>query len=113
MTKQPTVEMHGGYCSHMAEDSSKVWSIMSLVSALGAAAFARKALDKSWRAATGKKPPENPADPDVEIWEAVSWAVASGVAVGLARMMAQRKAASYYARSTGHLPPGLRKGDQA
>jgi hypothetical protein len=96
----------------MAKDSSKIWTVFSLVSALGAAALAKKALDKSWQVATGKQPPENPADPDVEIWEAVSWAVASGVAVGLARMIAQRKAASYYARSTGHLPPDLRKDNQ-
>jgi len=26
-------------------------------------------------------------------------------------MLAQRRAASYYQRSTGHLPPGLRAGD--
>jgi hypothetical protein len=96
----------------MAKDSSKIWTVFSLVSALGAAALAKKSLDKAWTVATGKQPPENPADPDVEIWEAVSWAVASGVAVGLARMIAQRKAASYYARSTGHLPPDLRRDGQ-
>jgi len=96
----------------MAKDSSKIWTVFSLVSALGAAAMAKKGLDKTWKVATGKQPPENPADPDVEIWEAVSWAIASGIAVGLARMLAQRKAASYYTRSTGHLPPDLRKDGQ-
>jgi hypothetical protein len=96
----------------MAKDSSKVWTVFSLVSALGAAALAKKGLDRAWQVATGKKPPENPADPDVQIWEAVGWAVASGVAVGLARMLAQRKAASYYTRSTGHLPPELQKDGQ-
>ena len=55
-------------------DSSKMWSMFSLVAALGAAAAARKAIDKSWQVSTGKKPPENPADPDVDIWEAVAWA---------------------------------------
>jgi hypothetical protein len=93
----------------MAEDSSKVWSVMSLVSALGAAAFARKALNTSWKAATGKQPPENPADPDVQIGEAVAWAATTGALVALARMLAQRRAAGYYAKSTGHLPPGLKK----
>jgi hypothetical protein len=96
----------------MASDSSKIWTVFSLVSALGAAAAARKALNTSWKAATGKKPPENPADPDVDIREAVAWAVLSGVAIGVARMLAQRKAASYYARSTGHLPPNLKKGNE-
>jgi hypothetical protein len=93
----------------MASDSSKLWTVFSLVSALAAAAAARKGLNTSWKVATGKKPPENPADPDVDIWEAVAWATVSGVAIGVARMLAQRKAASYYARSTGHLPPGVQR----
>ena len=58
--------------------------------------MAKKLLNTSWRAATGKNPPENPADPDVDVWEAVLWAAVSGTIVGLARMLAQRKAASYY-----------------
>ncbi len=96
----------------MAEDSSKVWSIFSLVSALGAAALARKAIDTTWKAATGKHPPENPADPDVQIGEAVAWAALTGALVALARMVAQRRAAGYYAKSTGQLPPGLKKGEK-
>ena len=91
---------------------SKVWSVFSLGAALGAAAVTRKALDKSWQLTTGKKPPENPADPDVEIWEAAMWAAVTGAFVALARMGAQRRAAHYYARSTGHLPPDLQKDDQ-
>ena len=93
-------------------DSSKIWTVFSLVSAFLAAAAARKALEGSWKVATGKQPPENPADPDVDLAEAVAWAVASGVSIGLARMFAQRRAASYYARSTGKLPPDLRKDNQ-
>ena len=62
------------------QDSSRVWSMMSLVSGLTAALVAKKVLDGSWRAATGKTPPANPADPDVDIWEAVVWATVSGTA---------------------------------
>jgi hypothetical protein len=97
----------------MASDSSKVWTVFSLVAGLGAAAVTRKLLDRSWKAAAGKNPPENPADPDVSFAEAALWAAVTGAAVALARMLAQRRAASYYARSTGHLPPGLRSGDEA
>lgn len=86
---------------------------MSLVAGLGAAALTRKVLDRSWKAAAGKNPPENPADPDVSFGEAVLWAAITGAAVASARMLAQRRAASYYTRSTGHLPPGLRAGDEA
>ncbi|HET7431559.1 MAG TPA: DUF4235 domain-containing protein [Nocardioides sp.] len=88
---------------------SKLWTAFSLVSALGAAALAKKALDTGWKAATGKQPPENPADPDVRMAEAVAWAVVSGTFVALARMVAQRRAADYYRRSAGHLPPQLQK----
>lgn len=91
---------------------SKVWTVFSLGSALAAAALARKTLDSSWKVATGKKPPENPADPDVDVWEAVAWAAITGAFVALARMLAQRRAASYYVRSTGHLPPELQKDNQ-
>lgn len=93
----------------MAKDSSKVWSAFSLAAALGSAAVAKKALDGGWKAATGKQPPANPADPDVDLWEAVAWAAASGTFVALAKMLAQRRAAGYYVKSTGELPPGLRK----
>ena len=91
---------------------SKVWSVFSLASALGAAALAKKTLNATWRATTGKNPPANPADPDVDLWEAVAWAAVSGTLIAIARMLATRRAASYYTRSTGHLPPDLLKDDQ-
>jgi hypothetical protein len=98
--------------SENTQESSKVWTVMSLVAALLGATIARKSITKAWQAATGKNPPANPADPDVDLWEAVLWAVASGTAVQLARMLMARKAADYYAKSTGHLPPPLQKGDE-
>ena len=88
------------------KDSSKVWGAFSLVAALLAATAARKALNLSWKAATGKPPPDNPASPDVDMREALTWAAVSGTIVAVARMLATRRAAQYYARSTGHLPPG-------
>ena len=90
-----------------SQDSSKVWGIFSLVAAVAAAAFARKALNTSWKVATGKPPPANPASPDVDMREAIAWAAVSGTIIAIARMLATRRAAQYYARSTGHLPPGV------
>jgi len=92
-----------------APKGSKVWSVFSLLSALGAAAAARKGLDVAWKAGTGRKPPMNPADPDVRVGEAVAWAALTGASVALVRMLAQRRAAHYYVKSTGHLPPQLGK----
>lgn len=95
-----------------SKDSSKMWTVFSLVAAVGAAAVARKAISTGWKAATGKNPPANPADPDVDVWEAVTWAAVSGTLIAIARMLATRRAANYYAKSTGHLPPGLQPGDR-
>jgi uncharacterized protein DUF4235 len=86
---------------------SRLYTVMGLVSTLGATMVARKVMTATWKLSTGKQPPTNPEHPDVSMGEAVAWAVASGVAVGLARMLAGRKAADYYRRSTGHLPPNL------
>lgn len=86
---------------------SKVWSLFGLAATVGATMVARKALKTTWKASTGKNPPINPEHPDVSMAEAVVWAMASGLAVGLARLLATRKAADYYRRSTGHLPPNL------
>jgi len=81
--------------------------VMALAATTDATIAARKALTTTWKVTTGKQPPQNPAHPDVSLAEAASWAMVSGVAVGLARMFASRKAADYYRRSTGHLPPNL------
>ena len=83
------------------------WRLLGAVSALVAGLAARKLMVKVWQAATGGNPPANPAAPDTRWSEAIPYAVASGAAMGLARMLATRKAAGYYRRSTGHLPPGM------
>lgn len=89
-----------------AQDSSKAWGAFSVVAALLAATVARKGLTATWKAAAGKEPPANPADPDVALAEALLWAALSGTLVAVARVLATRRAARYYAKSTGKLPPG-------
>jgi hypothetical protein len=92
-----------------APKNSKAWSVMSLVAGVGAARLTNLALNKFWKAGTKRNPPANPADPDVELWEAVAWSVLTGAVVALTRMFAQRRAARYYVKSTGQLPPQLAK----
>ncbi len=86
-----------------------VWKILGTSAAIGAAAVANKLVTSGWTAATGKQPPTNPEDPEVSWPEAVGWAVASGAVVGVARLLATRKAAAYYTRSAGHPPKSLQK----
>jgi len=87
--------------------ASRLYTVMGLAATLGATLVARKAISATWKVSTGKQPPSNPEHPDVSMGEAVAWATVSGVAVGLARMLAGRQVADYYRRSTGHLPPNL------
>ena len=86
---------------------SKAYTLLGLAATVAATIAARKAMTATWKLSTGKQPPSNPEHPDVSMGEALAWAVASGVAVGVARMLASRKAADYYRRSTGHLPSNL------
>ena len=86
---------------------SKAYTLLGLAATVAATIAARKAMTATWKLSTGKQPPSNPEHPDVSMGEALAWAVASGVAVGVARMLATRKAAEYYRRSTGHLPSNL------
>ncbi len=73
--------------------------------ALGAtAAFAagygaRKLVTFGWKKFTGKEPPDDPHDPRVGIGEAVAWAVALGVSMEIARLLAGRAATKNMRRS--------------
>ena len=86
-----------------------VWKVLGTGAAIGAAGVAKKLVTSGWTSATGKAPPTNPEDPEVSWPEAVGWAVASGAVVGVARLLATRKAAAYYTKSAGHPPKGLQK----
>jgi hypothetical protein len=83
------------------------YKLMALVASAAGAFVARKSLTFAWKAATGKEPPANPEHPAVTWAEAATWAVVSGALVGLARLIAQKKVASTWHRSTGSLPPDL------
>jgi hypothetical protein len=83
------------------------WKVLGLTVAIAAGVLARKVATTAWERTTGSPPPTNPEDPRVTWPQALGWAVATGAAIGVARMLASRKLASYWRRSTGHLPPGV------
>jgi hypothetical protein len=83
------------------------WKVLATLSAATAGIAARKVLVAIVRKITGKEPPANPEAPGTSWQEAIGWAVASGAAMGMARMLATRKAAAAYEKSTGHLPKGM------
>ena len=92
------------------DDQGKTgYRLMTVVAAAAGAFAARKLLAVGWKIASGKEPPANPEHPAVTWPEAISWAVLSGAVVGVARLIAQKKVATSWHRSTGALPPGLKE----
>jgi hypothetical protein len=85
----------------------RAWKAVGSGSALLAGLAASKALDATWKTATGRKPPTKPENPDIAGREAILWAALSGMAIGVAKTYATRRAATYWVRSTGELPPGM------
>jgi len=89
--------------------SALPWKVLGTGGAVLSGIAAKKIINTGWKAATGNPPPANPESPDTSWAEAVAWALFSGALVGLARMLAARKAADYYRHSTGHLPPKMQE----
>jgi len=84
------------------------WKLMGSGSAVLAGLATTKALDATWRTATGRKPPTKPESPDIAAREALLWSALSGMAIGVAKTYATRRAAGYWLKSTGELPPGMK-----
>ncbi len=85
------------------------WKVLGTGSAVLSGIAAKKIVATAWRKGTGNEPPANPESPDTSWGEAVAWAIFSGALIGVARMLAARKAANYYRKSSGHLPKGLQE----
>jgi hypothetical protein len=83
------------------------WRMLGTGSALAAGVAAARLLDAVWHTATGRKPPSTPESPDIAHREALVWAALSGMAIGVAKTYATRRAARYWVRSFGELPPGM------
>ncbi len=69
--------------------------------------LSEKGLNKVWRKTRHTAPPADPASPGTPWAEALSYAVASGVAIGVARLVATRGAATAKMKLTGKAPEGM------
>ncbi len=87
------------------------WTLVRSASTFAAVAVTKKVVDSGWRWVTGHEPPTDPEDPDLTWQEAISWALASGVGIAVARLLATRQAAHLWRKWTGELPPGMRAMD--
>jgi hypothetical protein len=84
------------------------WTVVRSATTFVAVALTKRVVDSGWRIVTGNEPPTEPEDPDLTWKEAISWALASGVGIAVARLLATRQAAQMWRRWTGELPPGFR-----
>jgi hypothetical protein len=85
------------------DEDDLLWTVATGAAALGAATLAKKVLTKGWTARRGKAP-GNPAAGDTTWGEAVTWAVLSGVVVGVVRLVAERGVAAAFRARKGSLP---------
>ena len=91
----------------MSAVAKVVYKVVGIGAGVLAAKVARSVLDKGWAKTKGGEPPRNPAVPGTSWSEALTWAVASGVAVAVARLVATKGVASTWVKATGQLPPGV------
>lgn len=84
------------------------WRLMDRGSSMAAGALAGRVSALTWKLVTGKKPPVNGRHPDVSTKEAVAWAVIGGATIELVKVAVRRGTATYWVRSTGNLPPGMK-----
>jgi hypothetical protein len=64
-------------------------------------------LDKVWRKTKRTEPPADPASPGTPWLEALTWAAASGVAVGVSRLITTKGVATAKLKLTGKAPEGM------
>jgi hypothetical protein len=84
------------------------WRLMDRGSSLVAGMLAQRASILAWRTVTGRKPPTSGRHPDVTTGEAVAWAVVGGAIIELVKVGVRRGTATYWVKSTGKLPPGMK-----
>lgn len=85
-----------------------MWNVYSGAIAAGTAFLAHKIVDGAWRAVTGAADTPDPNDPDTPATQAILWALASGVGIGVAQLVVNRYAAERWQRFTGEDIPSAR-----
>ena len=84
-----------------------LWKVVGGLSGVAAGMATRRLLQTGWRRVRGGDPPTNPAAPGTAWSEALAWAAASGVAMAVTRLVAQRGAAGAWKATTGRYPEAL------
>ena len=89
----------------MTASEKLLWKLYVGVIGAVTTIVAQRLVAGGWKAVTGDKPP-SPTDPEISNAEAVSWALASGLGVGVTQLLVKRTAARRWATRIGqHTPP--------
>ena len=84
-----------------------VWKLLSVGTTIVATKLATDAAQKGWKLATGRNVPVKGDFEGERTRDVVLFTALSSMAVAAARVAAERGAATYYRKSTGHLPKAL------
>jgi hypothetical protein len=93
--------------THRTPVGGPVWKVLSVSTTLLATKVATDIAQKGWKLATGRNVPVKGDYERERTRDVVLFTALSSMAVAAARVAAERGAATYYRRSTGHLPKAL------
>lgn len=105
---EPTLAEQAAAVPTRKAPSRATWRVMDRGSSVAAGLLATRAAAITWRAVTGKKPPTSGRHPEVGTREAVAWAMLGGGLIELVKVGVRRGTATYWVKSTGQLPPGMK-----
>ena len=86
-------------------DNRTAWTTIAAGAAFLGGMLVRQGLNRAWQLAMHDDPPLDPSSREVAWRDAILWTVATGVVVGLGRLIARRGAAAGWERLTGGAPP--------
>lgn len=86
----------------------RTWKLMDRAATTVGGLLATRATAVAWRGLSGKQPPTSGRHPQVTTREAVLWAIVGGSVTELVKTGIRRGTATYWVRSTGELPPGMK-----
>jgi Protein of unknown function (DUF4235) len=93
----------------MKDDARRTvaWKLLSLAFGAAAGLATDRVLTAAWATWSSEEPPTNPVERSTSWLTALSWAMATGVAVGVARLLANRSAAAVWEVALDEAPPGM------
>jgi Protein of unknown function (DUF4235) len=81
------------------------WKVIALGSGALSGLITQRVLERAWKGVRGSTPPPLPADRTATWTDALTWAIATGVGAGVARLVAIRTAARVWQATTHEVPP--------